>query len=162
MLFPIAAAPHAETGMREVVSHPDYSLWDARFSPDERWVCFAAVGPGESGVTTIYLLSRAGGEWSRITEGRALDRYPRWSPDGKTIYFVSDRTGFFNVWGIRLDPAQMKPLGQPFRVTAFDSPAKSIAVNASFPNELDVGNGRLVVSLTEVSGNVWMLENFDR
>jgi len=28
---------------------------------------------------------------------RYWDDKPRWSPDGKTIYFVSNRTGFFNV-----------------------------------------------------------------
>jgi serine/threonine protein kinase len=162
VLYPIAAAPHAETGMLDAVSHPDYNLWDARFSPDERWVCFTAMRPGESAVATIYAVARTGGEWRKITEGKALDRYPRWSSDGKTIYFVSDRTGFFNVWGIRLDPAQGKPIGKPFRVTAFESPAESLAANASFPNEFDIANGRLVLSLIEMSGNIWILENVDR
>ena len=36
---------------------------------------------------------------------------PRWSPDGRTIYFVSRRvTGFLNVWGIRFDQTKGEPV----------------------------------------------------
>jgi hypothetical protein len=33
---------------------------------------------------------------------RALDQQPVWSPDGKTLYFVSDRTGIANVYAYEL------------------------------------------------------------
>src|SRR5450432_2645215 len=33
---------------------------------------------------------------------RALDQQPTWSPDGKTLYFVSDRTGIANVYAYDL------------------------------------------------------------
>jgi serine/threonine protein kinase len=161
VLFPIAATPHAETGLREVVSHPDYNLWDGRFSPDGRWICFTAMRIGEPGVATIYVVPRAGGNWRRITEGKALERHPRWSPDGKTIYFVSNRSGFFNLWGTRFDAAEGKPVGQPFQVTTFESPAESMASHASYPNEISVGKDRLVLPLTEISGNIWILDNVD-
>ncbi|MCI0423836.1 MAG: hypothetical protein L0312_32255 [Acidobacteria bacterium] len=42
-LFPISAAPQAETQMRVVTSHPEYSLYQGHFSPDERWINFNAI-----------------------------------------------------------------------------------------------------------------------
>ena len=162
VLFPIADAPHAEMGLRMLVSHSDYNLWDGRFSPDERWVCFSAMSLGESGVATLHVISREGSEWVRITEGNALERHPRWSPDGRTIYFVSNRTGFFNVWGIGFDPSAGKPLGQPFQVTNFESPSKLMASNMSFPNQISVAKNRLALSFAEFSGSIWILDNVDR
>src|SRR5207247_3175797 len=32
-LFPISAAPRAETQMRVLSSHPEYSLWEGHYSP---------------------------------------------------------------------------------------------------------------------------------
>ncbi len=69
--------------------------------------------------SALYVVPAAGGAWTRITDGKHWDDKPRWSPDGKTIYFVSGRGGFFNVWGIHFDPAEGKPVGEPFRVSTF-------------------------------------------
>ncbi len=38
----------------------------------------------------------------KLTTFRGEDRNPVWSPDGKTLFFLSERKGTFNVW--RLDP----------------------------------------------------------
>ncbi len=160
-LLPIAAAPQAETQARVVTSSEEHTLWQTYFSPDERWISFIAVKRGDANISTIYVVPAAGGEWIRITEGKNWDDKPRWAPDGKTIYFLSDRTGFYNVWGIRFDPVVGKPLGEPFLVVAFDSPSRMI-----FPvlsgSEFGVAANRLVVTIREVSGNIWTLGNVDR
>ena len=39
-LFPISADPRAESKMLILISDPRYDLWQGRFSPDGRWVCF--------------------------------------------------------------------------------------------------------------------------
>ena len=160
-LLPIAAAPHAETQARVVTSSDEYTLWQTYFSPNERWISFIAVKHGDANISTVYVVPAAGGEWTRITEGKNWDDKPRWAPDGKTIYFLSNRTGFYNVWGIRFDPVAGKPLGEPFLVAAFESPSRMIfpVLNAS---ELGVSANRLVVTIREVSGNIWTLENVDR
>jgi Tol biopolymer transport system component len=38
------------------------------------------------------------GPATRITSGAAFDMQPRFSPDGKSVAFISDRGGLFNVW----------------------------------------------------------------
>ncbi|HEY9504045.1 MAG TPA: hypothetical protein VIR01_20565, partial [Pyrinomonadaceae bacterium] len=145
---------------RVVTSHPEYNLFQARFSPDDRWVCFNAVKAGN--VSTIYVVPSSGGEWTRITEDNVWSDKPHWSPDGKTIYFLSNRaTGFYNVWGIRFDPQRGKPVSEPFRVTSFDSPGKVVWSNLGSA-EITLSADRLVVPITEVTGSIWVLDGVDR
>ena len=160
-MFPLRAAPHAENQMRVVTSHPEYTLWQPRFSPDERWICFNALKANEAGVSTIYVVPSSGGEWTRVTEGRHWEGKARWSPDGKTIYFISNRTGFFNVWGIRFDPRTGKPAGEAFRVTEFENPGQMVLPLLG-RLELALATDRLVLPIMEVSGSIWVLENVDR
>lgn len=160
-LFPLAAAPRAETQMRVVASHPEYNLYQARYSPDGRWISFIAAKAFEAGVSTIYVIPAEGGEWKRVTESKYFDDKPRWSPDGRKIYFISNRTGFFNVWGIGFDSANGQPLGEPFRVTAFENPSQMILPDV-LTMEMTLAADRLILPIMEVSGGIWILENVER
>jgi Tol biopolymer transport system component len=160
-LLPVAAAPKAETQARVLASKPDYNLFEPRFSPDERWICFLAVHRKDAADHTIYVMPASGGAWIRMTEGKCQDDVPRWSPDGKTIYFMSPPTGFFNLWGIRFDPDQGKPVGKPFLVKAFESPGQRVLQNLA-DMALALSEHRFVLPLTQFSGNIWVLENVDR
>jgi Tol biopolymer transport system component len=160
-LFPIAAAPHAEAQMRMIASHPEKNLYQAGFSPDQRWISFIAAPAIEAGISTIYVVPASGGEWTRITEEKYFDDKPRWSPDGRRLYFVSNRTGFFNVWGIGFDPATGRPRGEPFRVTNFESPARMILPDVA-TMEMALAADRIVLPIMEVTGGIWILENVGR
>jgi Tol biopolymer transport system component len=65
-------------------------------SPDGEQIVFDLLGD-------IYTLPIEGGTATRITEGMAYDAQPRYSPDGESVVFVSDRSGGQNVWTMRLD-----------------------------------------------------------
>ena len=162
-LLPAASAPHAETAAQKIVSDPGYDLWQAHFSPNGRWIVFEAVAKNSptAAESALYVVPAAGGSWIRITEGKPWDDKPRWSPDGKTIYFVSSHGGIFNVWGIRFDPTKGKPLGEPFRVSSFESPRLMIPRSIS-PVALSLTEDKLVLTLEEVSGGIWVLDNVDR
>ncbi|MDH3224485.1 MAG: DPP IV N-terminal domain-containing protein, partial [Gemmatimonadota bacterium] len=67
-------------------------------SPDGRTIVFDLLGD-------LYLMPVEGGKAQRLTSGMAFDAQPRWSPDGESIVFVSDRSGGDNVWTIRADRA---------------------------------------------------------
>jgi imidazolonepropionase-like amidohydrolase/Tol biopolymer transport system component len=60
-------------------------------SPDGRTIVFELLGD-------LYTLPIEGGTATRITSGPAYDMQPRYSRDGKSIVFVSDRNGSENLW----------------------------------------------------------------
>jgi Tol biopolymer transport system component/imidazolonepropionase-like amidohydrolase len=60
-------------------------------SPDGKTILFDLLG-------RLYTLPAEGGAARAITEGLAFEREPRFSPDGRKIVFVSDRSGEDNVW----------------------------------------------------------------
>jgi dipeptidyl aminopeptidase/acylaminoacyl peptidase len=161
-LLPVASAPHAETAAKKMISDPGYNLWQAHFSPNGRWIVFEAVANSpEAAESALFVVSAAGGTWTRVTEGKPWDDKPRWSPDGKTIYYVSSRGGVFNVWGIHFDPVKGKSIGEPFQVSTFERP--HLMVPRSIPLvALSLSEDKLVLTMAEVSGGIWVLDNVDR
>jgi len=159
--MPVTAAPHAETGMQVIASHPEYNLWQARYSPNGRWIVFNAVKTTDLGIATIYTMPASGGEWTRITEGKYWDDKPRFAPDGRTLYFLSSRGGFLNVWGVRFDPLNGKAEGEPFRITNFQSQSQMVSPVIAV-SEIGVSAHRMILPIMEVSGSIWVLENVDR
>src|SRR6476619_4226916 len=65
-------------------------------SPDGKTIVFDLLGD-------LYSLPIAGGTATRLTSGMAYDAQPRFSPDGKKIVFISDRSGGENVWLMNAD-----------------------------------------------------------
>ena len=81
-------------------------LSDPQPSPDGRSIVFARrVYDWDANAVSInlWLVAREGGALRRLTSAKAHDTGPRWSPDGATIAFLSDRGGSSQVWTI--DPA---------------------------------------------------------
>ena len=65
-------------------------------SPDGKTIVFDMLGQ-------LYTLPIGGGTAAAITSGMAYNSQPRFSPDGKSIAFISDRSGGDNVWTMALD-----------------------------------------------------------
>jgi Tol biopolymer transport system component len=65
-------------------------------SPDGKTIIFDMMGD-------LYTMPAEGGKATQITRGLAFDQHPRYSPDGKKILFVSDKSGAENLWYIDTD-----------------------------------------------------------
>jgi Tol biopolymer transport system component len=157
-LVPVASAPHAETAAQKILSNPAYQLYQPHLSPDGRWIVFEAIVNSPNPECALFVVPLSGGPWTRITDGRHWDDKPRWSPDGRTIYYISGPGGFFNVWGIHFDPAAGKTVGQPFQVSKFESPRLMIPRSIGSVG-LSLTQDKLVLTLSEESGSIWMLDN---
>lgn len=158
-MLPVSSAPHALDQMRIVASDSERNLYQATFSPDQRWIAFIAASR-TSGTSTICVVDADGNQWTGVSEGTFWDDKPRWSPDGKTIFFLSNRSGFANVWGRRFNPASGQPAGEPFQVTSLESPAVRMP-GPVVSTEFAIAADRLVLPVVESSGSVWVLENID-
>ncbi|MEW6707153.1 MAG: Tol-Pal system beta propeller repeat protein TolB [Pseudomonadota bacterium] len=79
------------SGQRRAVANFRGSNSAPAWSPDSSQL--AVTLTREGGLSQLYLMSMAGGEPRRITHTNAIDTEPCFSPDGKQIYFVSDRGG---------------------------------------------------------------------
>ena len=142
---------------RTVVADPDYSMYQGRFSPDGKWITFNAQSLKNVGTSLLGLVPAAGGKWTALTDASLWVDKPRWGPDGRTIYFISNRRGgFFDVWGLPFDPVSGRAAGEEFRVTHTESPGRTIAASAG--SELGVSSTWLVVPIVESKGSVWLLD----
>src|ERR1700704_473184 len=96
-------------------------------------VCSAAVlaraapAPKEGG-KLVVVSGRTGNK--NLTDSKATNSYPAWSPDGKQIAFASDRDGVMNIYVMDADGKNVKALtkGQELsRVPTWSPDGKKIA-----------------------------------
>ena len=77
---------------RSIQINTDQGTWmSIDVHPDGSKLVFDLLGD-------IYELPIQGGKAERITEGLAFDSHPKYSPDGNSILFLSDRSGGNNAW----------------------------------------------------------------
>jgi Tol biopolymer transport system component/C-terminal processing protease CtpA/Prc len=91
-------------------------------APDGATVAFAARGNGDSqwwrnghshlDESEIWLLK--GSTYTKVVDLNGRNAWPMWTPDGKQLYFMSDRGGAQNIWTVT-------PGGKPRPVTKFTS-----------------------------------------
>ena len=70
------------------------------------------TGGSQRDIWTIPYKGLAAGEKAvPVTQDPAVDWNPVWSPDGKELYFLSNRDGAMNLWSVPIDEASGKVLG---------------------------------------------------
>ena len=101
-IVPFDAASGAFTGETRSVIAGSFIIFSAQVSPDGRWVAVTNRGVQED----LFVIEIATGEIRQLTNDAARDRGAFWSPDGKQIYFYSQRSGDqYDVWRINADGA---------------------------------------------------------
>lgn len=78
-------------------AHTQFST--PRYAPDGAHI---AVSVWKDGQRDLWIYSADGVPEQRLTDDAAIDRDPAWSPDGRYLYFSSDRTGVPNIYAADL------------------------------------------------------------
>jgi Tol biopolymer transport system component len=111
------------------------------WSPHGHRIAFWGLEKGGSR-RDLWTVPAGGGPAVPVTGDEAVDWSPAWSPDGRYLYFSSDRGGSMNLWRVAIDERSGRVGSQPERVT---TPA-AFAHHASFARR----GGRLAYVSTGV------------
>ncbi len=111
--------------LTEIAAEPDKALINPAWSPDGRWVCFAEIAaqhladddapksrearlPANAG---LWMIGADGTGRVNLASGGA-SLMPTWGPDN-SVYFVSNRGGYENIWSVNAGTGILSATGQP-------------------------------------------------
>lgn len=137
-------------GWKEVKLDTDEGTWiSLDVSPDGKTIVFDLLGD----IYTMPILGSADGSQVKcIAAGRQWDMQPRFSPDGKSIAFVSDRTGEGgkggdNIWVMKTDGSQPRQITrETFRLLTqpiWTPDGQSIIARKHFTSRRSLGAGEM-------------------
>ncbi len=96
---------------RALVTRPDGDAWDARPSPDGRFVAYTFRPFDDLNRLDIHLVEVASGQGRELTGTPKLRNWhARWSPDGQWLAFLSQRSGWNEAWLVRPDGEGLRQL----------------------------------------------------
>ena len=131
---------------------PDSPAW----SPDGRHIAIAVGNPafvfgtgyfGNVGASAIWIVHPDGTPPTRITTDSTLNAAPQWSPDGRELFWISDRDGNRDVYRRHID-TNGAPKGAPERLTT-GTDAQGLSVSRK--------GGRMAYSRLSLFSSIWSI-----
>jgi len=150
-----------ETGAsRAVLEKKDYSLGEGTWSAQNQYLLFTASRNGTAKqVFAVRFPENASmpvGEWIPITSETEFSGRPRWSGDGKTIFYLSTRDGFSCVWGQHFDPQSGRTTSSPFAIIHYHNPRFSPHVVVERAFSLSAAGDSIYLNVGEINSSVWI------
>jgi eukaryotic-like serine/threonine-protein kinase len=110
-------AVNVSTGAKRQLTDPKtvadavYPSW----SPHAQRIAYSNM---QGGHPTIWTVSASGNDPVQVLQESSVTWNPAWSPDGRYLYFASDRRSEMELWRVRIEEKSGKPIGQPEHVAA--------------------------------------------
>src|SRR5215203_4143164 len=120
--LPVEVASGAKTFAATAIDLSPDGLWIAYTLHDphrrklqgrrnDQWFVFNCTGaPYAFSDTDVSITNTQTGQTINLTGGRGANWGPRWSPDGKSLAFYSDRSGKAHVWLWQQSSGKLRPL----------------------------------------------------
>ncbi|MGB7729982.1 MAG: S9 family peptidase [Candidatus Acidiferrum sp.] len=114
----LALSAYAQTAAKHAMTFDDmmklHRISGAAISQDGKWVAYSVSTPdleANRSVTNIWIVSASGGDPIQVSQG-GRDSSPSWSPDGKTLAFLSARDGNSQIYLLSMEGGEAKKLTQ--------------------------------------------------
>jgi Tol biopolymer transport system component len=134
------------------------SAWvSARFSPDGRSIAFSFVSEGNPPQGDIYLMTADGRNEVVVAGHPADDQLLAWTPDGRSLVFLSDRSGTWDIWTVHITGGKQQGEPELLKKGFEDSEVLGFAPDGSlyyktntyfghlYIGELDLETGKVLV-----------------
>lgn len=112
----LAAGVRAQNAARHAITFEDLvrmqRVHEPQISPDGKWVAYTVTMPdleANRNSSNIWLVATGGGAAVQLTRS-GRDTSPVWSPDGKTLAFLSARSGDSQVYLLAMDGGEARAL----------------------------------------------------
>ena len=134
---------NVETGDKRFLCEND--AMQPSWSPHGDRIAFWFMPPS-AGRSDIATISRSGGGIEVVTKDASTNWNPVWSPDGKYLYFASDRSGNMSFWRVAIDEATGK----------VQSEAEAVSTPATFNRHLNFSRDgrRMIYVQTDQQSNI--------
>src|SRR6266446_2937192 len=116
LLLASAGMSTAQDAAKHAIAFDDliamHRVAEVQLSPDGKWVVYLVATPdleANRNATNLWMAPVAGGEAIQLTR-TGKDSSPQWSPDGKSIAFLSARSGDSQVYLLSMDGGEAHPL----------------------------------------------------
>ena len=113
-----------------------HRIAEPQVSPDGKWVAYTVSTPdmdANRGISNIWVVSTAGGAAMQLTQS-GYDSSPVWSPDGKTLAFLSSRSGesqVYLLWMVGGEAHALTKLSTGADMVKWSPDGKTIAFTSS-------------------------------
>ena len=124
----------------------EWGAFEPSWSRDERFFAFSTGGPTDD-VTQLWVVRAEDDKGSTLTDGFSRSRGPSFSPDGRTLFYVSNRGGSMDLWRQKLNE-EGEPVG-PANAVSSGLGIRSVANFSSDGSRIAYSRGRFRVA------NVW-------
>ena len=135
------------------------SLSEANWSSTNDLLLFTETRGDSKRIYTVRFpraSSRAEGRWIPVTKEGVWADHPRWSGDGKTIFYISNQDGFLCIWGQRFSAENGTIKGEPFAVAHFHNLRASIDNVFPWSFNLSVAGESAYFNLGEQNSSIWI------